>query len=388
MSASRMDQYKSCHFAYFLRYGLDARARRPAGFDAPEYGTFVHFVLEQVLRAVKDQGGAGQVSDETIQDFAGQAVKDYVRLKLGGMEHQTPRFRYLFRRLEKGVRAVVENVIAELRNSDFQPLWFELGFGYGPDKALPPVKITSGGITLSISGFVDRVDGWRNEKDGRLYLRVVDYKTGRKSFDLTEVWNGLGLQLLLYLFTLEREGQPLFGEQPVPAGVLYLPAREAVLKGSRTMDEAARQKELDKELVRKGLILEDADVVEAMEHGEGSLRFLPVKVKTKKEETTISGDVLVSAEKLGRLDLHIQTILAQICQEIARGNIDADPFWRSKDQNACTYCEFAQACQFEESTEATGDHRRWAPTVDNKTFWANLSQTEEGGESHGRQTNA
>ena len=152
---------------------------------------------------------------------------------------------------------------------------------------------------------MDRVDGWRNEKDGRLYLRVVDYKTGRKSFDLTEIWNGLGLQLLLYLFTLEREGSPLFGEQPVPAGVLYLPAREAVLKGSRTMDEAARQKELDKELLRKGLILEDADVVEAMEHGEGSLRFLPVKVKTKKDETTISGDALVSAEKLGRVSTYI-----------------------------------------------------------------------------------
>ena len=387
MSASRMDQYQSCHFAYFLRYGLDARARRPAGFDAPEYGTFVHYVLEHVLRAIQDQGGAAQVSDEAIQGFATQAVRDYVHGKLGGMEHQTPRFRYLFRRLEKGVRAVVENVVAELRSSDFQPLWFELGFGYGPDKSLPPVNRTSHGITLSISGFVDRVDGWRNEKDGRLYLRVVDYKTGRKSFDLTEVWNGLGLQLLLYLFTLEREGSPLFGEQPVPAGVLYLPAREAVLKGSRTMDEAARQKELDKELLRKGLILEDADVVEAMEHGEGSLRFLPVKVKTKKDETTISGDALVSAEKLGRLDLHIQTILSQICQEIARGNIDADPFWRSKEQNACTYCEFAQACQFEESAGATGDHRRWAPTVENKTFWAKLSQTEEGGEPHGRQTN-
>ncbi len=164
MSASRMDQYQSCHFAYFLRYGLDARARRPAGFDAPEYGTFVHYVLEHVLRAIQDQGGAAQVSDEAIQGFATQAVRDYVHGKLGGMEHQTPRFRYLFRRLEKGVRAVVENVVAELRSSDFQPLWFELGFGYGPDKALPPVNWTSHGITLSISGFVDRVDGWRNGK--------------------------------------------------------------------------------------------------------------------------------------------------------------------------------------------------------------------------------
>lgn len=91
--------------AYFLRYGLDARARRPAGLNAPEYGTFVHYVLEHVLRAIQDQGGAAQVSDEAIQGFATQAVRDYVHGKLGGMEHQTPRFRYLFRRLEKSVRS-------------------------------------------------------------------------------------------------------------------------------------------------------------------------------------------------------------------------------------------------------------------------------------------
>ncbi|MFR6380573.1 MAG: PD-(D/E)XK nuclease family protein [Evtepia sp.] len=277
-------------------------------------------------------------------------------------------------------------MVAELRSSDFQPLWFELGFGYGPDKSLPPVNRTSHGITLSISGFVDRVDGWRNEKDGRLYLRVVDYKTGRKSFDLTEVWNGLGLQLLLYLFTLEREGSPLFGEQPVPAGVLYLPAREAVLKGSRTMDEAARQKELDKELLRKGLILEDADVVEAMEHGEGSLRFLPVKVKTKKDETTISGDALVSAEKLGRLDLHIQTILAQICQEIARGNIDADPSGGARSKTPVPTVSLprpanSRKAQRPPATTDAGPHRREQDLL-------GKSLPDRGRrEPHGRQTN-
>ncbi|MFR1232234.1 MAG: PD-(D/E)XK nuclease family protein [Evtepia gabavorous] len=214
MSASRMDQYQSCHFAYFLRYGLGAKDRRPAGFHAPEYGTFVHFVLETVLREVRAQGGVARVSQEAVQACTARAVEDYVARELGGMEHQTPRFRYLFRRLERNVRAVVDNVVAELQASDFQPVLFELGFG--PGKELPPVEITEGGVTLRISGFVDRVDGW--VKDGRLYLRVVDYKTGRKSFDLTEVWHGLGLQMLLYLFTLEEEGTAFSERGPYRRG--------------------------------------------------------------------------------------------------------------------------------------------------------------------------
>ncbi len=375
MSASRMDQYKSCHFAYFLRYGLGAKDRRPAGFHAPEYGTFVHYVLEHVFQVVRDRGGIQTCTDQDIKDLTQQVVKDYIFTELGGMEHQTPRFKYLFRRLQKNVQAVVDNVAAELRFSDFQPIAFELGFGYGKD--LPPVEVREGDVTLRISGFVDRVDGW--VKDGRLYLRVVDYKTGRKSFDLTEVWNGLGLQMLLYLFTLEERGGPLFGAETLPAGVLYLPAREAVISGSRDMDESARRHLMDKELVRRGLILEDEDVLEAMEHKESGIRFLPLKVSSRTGK--ISGDALVSAEKLGRLKKHTQHILKDICREIAVGNIDADPFWRGPGKNACQYCEFFRACQFEEKN----DQRRWIPSVSNSDFWGWLARKEEGGDGHGRE---
>ena len=193
MSASRMDKYKSCHFSYFMQYGLKAEPRRAAGFQAPEYGTFVHYVLEHVLRACRERGGVKEVPEEELRALAQAAVERYVSQELGGMEHETARFRYLFRRLLKSVYAVVDNVAEELRASQFQPISFELGFGAGKD--LPPVELSVDGMTVSISGFVDRVDGW--VENGRLHLRVVDYKTGRKSFDLTEVWNGLGLQMLL-----------------------------------------------------------------------------------------------------------------------------------------------------------------------------------------------
>ena len=105
MSASRMDKYKSCHFSYFMQYGLKAEPRRAAGFQAPEYGTFVHYVLEHVLRACRERGGVKEVPEEELRTLAQAAVERYVSEELGGLEHETARFRYLFRRLLKSVYA-------------------------------------------------------------------------------------------------------------------------------------------------------------------------------------------------------------------------------------------------------------------------------------------
>ena len=377
MSASRMDKYKSCHFSYFMRYGLQAEPRKPAGFTAPEYGTFVHYVLEHVLKddAFQQTTLPGwedeqdQERRDRVAELTRQAVERYVREELGGLEQQSERFQYLFRRLLRSVQAVVDNVTQEIWASKFRPISFELGFGSGKD--LPPVELTVGDVTLSITGFVDRVDGW--EKDGRLYLRVVDYKTGRKSFDLTEVWNGLGLQMLLYLFTLEDRGEKFYGKPVEGAGVLYLPARDAIIKGSRSMSDDAWRKQLDKELTRSGLVLSDPAVLDAMEEpGEKGYRFLPLKVSKSTGE--ISGEALATAEQLGKLGGHIQKVLEEICQEIAQGNIAADPFWRGPEKNACRYCDYAQACHFEEGRG--GDGKRWLASVKSREFWENVAREE------------
>lgn len=377
MSASRMDKYKSCHFSYFMRYGLQAEPRKPAGFTAPEYGTFVHYVLEHVLKddAFQQTTLPGwedeqdQERRDRVAELTRQAVERYVREELGGLEQQSERFQYLFRRLLRSVQAVVDNVTQEIWASKFRPISFELGFGSGKD--LPPVELTVGDVTLSITGFVDRVDGW--EKDGRLYLRVVDYKTGRKSFDLTEVWNGLGLQMLLYLFTLEDRGEKFYGKPVEGAGVLYLPARDAIIKGSRSMSDDAWRKQLDKELTRSGLVLSDPAVLDAMEEpGEKGYRFLPLKVSKSTGE--ISGEALATAEQLGKLGGHIQKVLGEICEEIAQGNIAADPFWRGPEKNACRYCDYAQACHFEEGRG--GDGKRWLASVKSREFWENVAREE------------
>jgi len=376
MSASRMDKYKSCHFSYFMRYGLKAQPRQKAGFAAPEYGTFVHYVLEHALQddffAQQTLGEFDLTGEEKtyLRELTGRIIEKYVAEELGGLEDQTDRFRYLFSRLLRSVYAVVENVAQELRCSKFRPISFELGFGNKEEAALPPVELSVDGVTISISGFVDRVDGW--VKDGRLCLRVVDYKTGRKSFDMTEIWNGLGLQMLLYLFTLQERGEQVYHMPVDSVGVLYLPARDTVIQADRTIPDEELKTKLDKALVRSGLVLNDPEVLEAMEMvEEGGFRFLPLKVS--KTTGKISGDALVSAEQMGKLAGHIQTVLEEICRELARGDIAADPYWRGPDKNACRWCEYAAACQFEEGRR--GDCRRWMPTVKTEQFWEQIDQT-------------
>ena len=224
---------------------------------------------------------------------------------------------------------------------------------------------------MSISGFVDRVDGWVH--DGRLYLRVVDYKTGRKSFDLTEIWNGMGLQMLLYLFTLEEQGKQLYNMDVTGAGVLYLPARDAVAAGSRAMSDTQRQKRVDTQLRQKGILFNGTDVLTAMEDpAEGGIRFLPVRVT---KTGTISGEALVSAQRLGKLARHTQKVLEDIGKELAAGNINADPFWRGPDHNACQWCDYAAACHFEEGRG--NDRRRWLPTVKGEDFWTAVANETE-----------
>ncbi len=357
MSATRMDACRSCHFSYFLRFGLQAKARQTAGFHAPEYGTFVHYVLEYVLTAVSNG------DERDVKELTDEAVTCYVKEELGGMVGETPRFRYLFDRLKTTVAFVVENAVEELKSSQFQPMAFELGFGRG--KQLPPIEVSKDGLTVSVTGFVDRVDGW--EKDGKLYLRVVDYKTGRKSFDFTDIQNGLSLQMLLYLFALSKPG--LLGKDPVSAGVLYVHAKDVLFSGTRSLEDADCGKKAGDMLRRDGLILDEEEVLRAMEDwGDGAPRFLPLKVNKAGE---LKSDYLVKTEQMGKLSRKVMETLEQIAAEMAAGNIDADPYWRSPDINACRWCEYAEACHFE---ECFGDKKVWQKPVHAKEFWETLDE--------------
>ena len=365
MSASRLERLRSCHFAYFMEYGLRARPREAAAFDAPQIGTFLHYLLEHVTRDVLQQGGFAAVEEETLHALVRRYIQEYVERELHNFRDRNARFRYLFARLRRTAYAVIDEVARELRHSDFVPLAFELSFGDGGD--LPSVVISEPDGELRLGGKVDRVDGW--VRDGKLYLRVVDYKSGRKAFDLSAVKIGLDIQMLLYLFTLQKEGQAYFHRPVEPAGVLYLPARDEILTAERSVTPEELTRRREKELRRSGLVLAEPEVLQAMEHESlTEPHYLPVRVG---RDGSLSGSV-ASAAQLGRLGNYLDRLLREIAQEVREGNIDADPCCHSEDDSYCQYCDWAGACHFQDGRD--GDHLHYILPVKAEEFWKSLEE--------------
>ena len=307
------------------------------------------------------------VENEELHRLAQTYIDRYVREELQDFQNRNDRFRHLFLRLRSTAFAILDQVAEEMRHSDFIPLEFELSFGDGGD--LPAVVISEPDAELRVGGKVDRVDGW--VKDGKLYLRVVDYKSGRKSFDLSAVKMGLDIQMLLYLFALQKEGKVHFGREIEPAGVLYLPARDDILSAERNILPEELKTKRQKELKRSGLVLAEPDVLRAMEHDAlTEPHYLPLRVNRKGE---VSGSI-ASAAQLGRLGQYVDRLLHKIAEEVREGNIDADPCCHSEDDSFCKYCDWADACHFQDGRD--GDHLHYILPVKAEDFWREL---EEGG---------
>ncbi len=361
LSATRIDKFNSCKFSYFMEYGLKAAARKTAEFAAPEYGTFVHYILENLCAEVKDNGGFKKFSKELLPGIVDRLTKEYVDSQLaGGLDNKNQRFRYLFSRLQKSVRAVADNVFDELASSDFVPLDFELAFNDRSE--LGPVEVYENGKASSVVGFVDRVDGY--VKDDKLYLRVVDYKTGKKSFDFTNIRYGMGLQMLIYLFALQGSGSGYYAKEVVPAGVIYMPARDELIKTSRTVTDEELQAMKDTALTRSGLLIDDPDILQAMENHDEKFRFLPVKLKRDGE---MSRDSIASSEQLGRLARFVDKTLHQLTAELGSGKIDADPY-KSGDSYPCKYCEYSSVCGHD------GENFRYLKKYTSEKFWESIEE--------------
>ncbi|MDO4815739.1 MAG: PD-(D/E)XK nuclease family protein [Bacillota bacterium] len=368
LSASRIDKFANCRFAYFMQYGLKAKKREPAGFAPPEMGTFMHYILEHVAGDVMTLGGFKKVDDHKLRELTDKYISEYVHEKLNDFKEKSPRFEYLFRRLTKDVRAVVSDMANELRVSDFEPLSFELDFG--KSDIIPPYSLGDGEENLILTGIADRVDGWVHE--GKLYVRVMDYKTGKKKFSLPDVWCGMGLQMLLYLFSLGENGHLLYGKEIVPAGVMYIPARDVMLSEATDLSDEKIADKRAKEVRRSGLLLENYDVLKAMEAGE-TPKYIPVTFK----EGIPSGASLASAERFGLLAKHINKTLRDMARELHQGSIAADPFYRSQKENACAQCDYFAACHFVNGEN--GERMRISPKLDATKVWNIL----EGGEGNG-----
>lgn len=353
LSASKIDRQAECRLSFFLQYGLEARERKEAVIDPAEFGTYVHDVLEHTCKRVMELGGFHHVSLEETQEIAHRFSEEYARERFSELDSQ--RVAYLFRRNIQELDTVMEELWQELREAAFAPAGFEVGFGKNDD--LPAIPIPNREMNAILRGYIDRMDTWNS--GGSIYYRVVDYKTGKKDFDYCDVFNGVGLQMLLYLFALRESGHEALGSRPVPAGVQYFPARAPYLstEGSTMDNDEKRKRQTERK--RKGLLLADEQVLQAMEPGDAPKRTDYGFSK----DGSLSGNV-ATREQLALLKDYIFKTLAAMVEDIASGNVEPNPYTRGTSHDACAFCPYGTVCH-KESVEGRRNYKTMKP----QQFW-------------------
>jgi len=325
LSASRVAKYYECGFSYFCEYGLGLRSKRDNLLGALETGNYMHYILEHAF-------AEGLGTDEQIKALAERLSSEY----LDGLFGQTPPpsgFMTYYRRLiQKSTRLLIM-FRDELEQSKFVPVDFEVEIS--DSGKVKPVVIPVEDGSICLVGKADRVDIF--EKDGRKYMRIVDYKSGTKSFDLQYVYYGLDVQMLMYLCALNENGRPVFGNT-MPAGCMYVGANPKIVSIEKGGGLTEEENELWKKHPRSGIFLDDNAVLNAMDDGLGG-RYIPVKTNSQKKP-------LVTEEEFGKLFFHIKKLLENMAQTLLSGNTLKNPV-KTRKKDSCEYCVFRPYCFYE-----------------------------------------
>lgn len=355
ISQSRLETYSRCHFNYFCDYVLGLREDKRAEFAANQTGDFIHYIMERFMReSLRDGKFNCNFSDNDALALARSIISDYASRIIPDSDERAERLSYLFSRLERIALMMIINIRREFSHSLFSPSFFELKID-GTDPIFPNAASvdTGNGTEVSLKGIVDRVDLFRRGKD--VYIRVIDYKTGSREYSPSDVADGLGLQLLLYLFSLCKSNSPEFRDalncppdgNIYPAGALYLSANMPVISVDGDISEDEIRREAEKAIKRSGPLLSDDEILEAM-NDEFDPSYLGGVKKTKDGVT--KGKNLLSSEGFDSLYDSINATISTITDEMRSGAASADP--KIKQGNSpCDWCVYSAVCRSARTSE-------------------------------------
>lgn len=349
LSPTAFETYVGCPFQYACTYFLSLREKKQGEFRAADVGSFVHFILEKTVQDALSANEKEALPDgRTLMEATKKASREYVDIICPPEQRKSGRMRHLYGRLDELAYLLVRNVATEFRNSDFRPAFYELNIN-GKDGNPAPLALTlSDGSTVALSGKVDRVDVLG--KDGEVYLRVVDYKTGAKSFRAEDAKKGLNSQMLFYLFSLCQSNSPEFRQaigvsedkQPLPAGVVYLSSALDPIDADDYETPEDTLAKAEASLKRSGLLLGEPDILEAMNHSL-SPQFLVKGIK-QKADGSLSEKSLASADELNDLCRELAGTIREIVGRMRSGCANAEPN-EDADRSPCEFCQKKPICR-------------------------------------------
>ncbi len=344
-SVSRLERYSRCPFSYFIEYTLKAKERKILKIGAPDIGTIMHAVLEKFTNKIACDNIAWSQIDEHYAEAVISSILDEMGEQiLGSSSLATKSTQYILKRLKNNLIRCAKLLVMHIASGRFEPVGSEITFGDNGKISAVVVDIASG-KKLKIHGIIDRVD--KCETDDGVYYRVIDYKSGSKSFSLESIYNKLDLQLVVYLEAAMQERK-----DAKPAGMLYFNIREPMIKTDFKMSADEADTALKNSMKLDGLILNDIEILRDMDRNfENGSEFLPIKMTSSGEIKINSSIATMSQFKL--LSDYVKSSLKQIGDSIAGGKIDIMPY-RNAASSTCLYCSYKSVCKFDVSRSKNG----------------------------------
>ncbi len=356
MSATRADDFYKCPFNYFCKNGLKVYPIERVDISPMTKGSLIHFILQNILSTVDENGNIcfndnyESLSDDEIKRLISGYCKEYVNNELGGNFGKTSRFSYNLKNLELTAFYVVKNLIQELEGCFFKPVAFEYDLTDENGESILKIKVDKD-VNICMRGSIDRVDIYKDES-GKRYVRIVDYKTGGKDFDLASLYHGLNMQMLIYLLALvDTDNEFNRDGELSPAGVMYMPAkyvenylpREKLRESSDEEREKKLKNERNKKFKRNGLFVYNDLTLKAMDERASGL-FAPLK-KTSRGENVDEKQV-VDADIFEAIERFSKDKIIEMGRSLADGEIAAMPVMKSGniDTISCRYCNYWSVC--------------------------------------------
>lgn len=346
-SVTRLEKYAACAFAHFMSYGLYLEKRKMYELAATDMGTLYHESLLRYSLKIKSLDADWvAIGEETRNNLIHESVLEVTRDYGNTILTSTHKNEYIVKRIEQVVKRTVWAITKQIEAGDFKPKEYEIDFGIANSKEMI-MNIEEKQAKMKLLGRIDRLD--MCEKEDKLYIKIIDYKTGKTTLDFAQIYYGLQLQLILYLnAALELENEKT-GKDTHTGGMLYYNIKNPIIEAAKDMEIEEIEDNILKELKPTGLINSDIEVVKMMDNKiMENKKSNVIPVSLKKDGGYASYSKVISEEQFDIMRKFAKDKIKEFGSEILDGRADILPYKKANGL-ACDYCEYKGICGFDKN---------------------------------------
>ena len=371
-SVSRLETYAACACRHFLQYGLSLREREEFGFEVSDMGNVYHAVLENFAGKLAESGRTWWDFDENFASkVVREAIEGYAATYGETVLYSSARNEYAITRMSRILTRTVLTLQQHLKQGSFQPDDYELSFRFAEELDSIHVDLSEE-EKMHLQGRIDRIDV--SEDAEHVYVKVIDYKSGNKKFDLAALYYGLQLQLVVYMnAAMELESRKHPDKEIVPAALLYYHIDDPTIETPVELTDEQINEQILAKLRMNGVVNSDPEVVERLDHYlQDKSAVIPVEKKKDGSFSARSG--ILSREEMQLVSAYVDAKIRDIGREILDGKIAANPYEKGNEE-ACTYCAYKKVCGFDGSIP--GYEKRQLEDLDKQTLMQRMQETTE-----------